>query len=96
MSTVSLSALKVEHNAEAKSSSDFPVGSGTGRFKVNRQLEQTAVYEDAAKPFASSACEVRFVQGFIACLSTGLDDLSEGVSLRLQSARIAAVLRRRR
>ena len=96
MSTVSTLALKVEHNGKATNDFDFPTENGTQKSNVNQQLAQTVSYEDAAEPFASSACEIRFVQGLIASLSTGLDDLSEDVSLRLQSARIAAVLRRRR
>lgn len=96
MSTVSTSALKVEHSGEATNGFDFPTENGAQKSNVNQQLVQTASYEDNAEPFASSVSEIRFVQGLIASLSTGLDDLSEDVSLRLQSARIAAVLRRRR
>jgi hypothetical protein len=96
MSTSSTSALKVEHHGEATNDFDVPTENGAQKSNLNQQLEQTASYKNAAKPFVSSASEMRFVQGLIACLSSGLDDLSEDVSLRLQSARVAAVLRRRR
>lgn len=96
MSTMSTSASKVEQSGATTNVNNFSTENGAQKFNVKRHLEQTASYEDGAEPFASSASEIRFVQGFVACLSTGLDDLSEDVSLRLQSARSAAVLRRRR
>lgn len=96
MGNTSASATAASHRLEATAEVDFPNLNCAKKSDAKHLSQRAKSDENSAEVFAFLVHRKRFIQSVRACLTAGLDDISDDVSLRLQNARVAAVLRRRR
>lgn len=75
---------------------DFDSPDGMEPVAIRHQDDADANIDVTASARANLKFEMRVAQRVMGCLAAGLDDLSDDVVHRLQKARLAAVLSRRR
>lgn len=89
------SASAASHRLEVTAEVDFR-NLNCAKKSDAKHLSKRAKSDENSALLASLVHRKRFIQSVSACLTAGLDDISDDVSLRLQNTRVAAVLSRRR